>query len=185
MPRRNHVPAYRLHKQSGQAVVTLPDGLGGRKDFLFGPFNSPESRAEYARLLAEWGTGLTGEKPRRLRGRICLQLNIGVNDADAMTLQAVADLLIPRDSSPPNASAAPQAPPATLPDTGPSRSPVEVFISYAHEDEDLRDELAKHLSTLKRQGFITDWHDRKITAGSEWAQGASNLAPNRKRDVGG
>jgi integrase len=54
MAHRNHIPAYRLHKQSGQAIVTLTDGLGGRKDFTLGEFNSPESRAEYARLLAEW-----------------------------------------------------------------------------------------------------------------------------------
>jgi hypothetical protein len=54
MARRNHIPAYRLHKQSGQAVVTLPDGLGGRRDFTLGEYGSPESRAEYARLLAEW-----------------------------------------------------------------------------------------------------------------------------------
>jgi hypothetical protein len=54
MPRRNHVPAYRLHKYSGQAIVTLPDGLGGRHDVLLGPYDSPESHAEYARVIAEW-----------------------------------------------------------------------------------------------------------------------------------
>jgi integrase len=54
MPHRNHTPAYRLHKQSGQAIVTFPDGLGGRRDFTLGEYNSLESRAEYARLLAEW-----------------------------------------------------------------------------------------------------------------------------------
>lgn len=47
--------------------------------------------------------------------------------------------------------------------------PIEIFFSYAHEDEELRDELAKHLSILKRQGKITAWYDRDITAGSEWA----------------
>jgi hypothetical protein len=46
--------------------------------------------------------------------------------------------------------------------------PLEIFYSYAHEDEELRDKLEKHLSQLKRQGFISDWHDRDITAGSEW-----------------
>ena len=46
----------------------------------------------------------------------------------------------------------------------------EVFFSYAHRDEDLRDELAKHLSILKRQGKITAWYDRDIDAGKEWAQ---------------
>lgn len=29
-------------------------------------------------------------------------------------------------------------------------------------------ELIKHLSILKRQGVIRDWHDRQITAGTEW-----------------
>ena len=46
---------------------------------------------------------------------------------------------------------------------------IEVFFSYSHRDEDLRDELAKHLSILKRQGVISAWHDRQITDGSEWA----------------
>lgn len=46
---------------------------------------------------------------------------------------------------------------------------VEVFFSYSHRDEALRDELAKHLSIMRRQGIIDAWHDRQITAGSEWA----------------
>jgi integrase len=54
MPRRTPIPTYRLHKQSGQAVVTLPDGLGGRRDVLLGRHGTPESRAEYARVIAEW-----------------------------------------------------------------------------------------------------------------------------------
>jgi hypothetical protein len=45
---------------------------------------------------------------------------------------------------------------------------VKVFYSYAHEDEKLRDELKKHLSNLKRQGVITDWYDRDISAGKVW-----------------
>jgi integrase len=54
MPRRQHIPSYRLHRQSGQAVVTLPDRLGGRRDVLLGKYGTPESRAEYARVLSEW-----------------------------------------------------------------------------------------------------------------------------------
>jgi integrase len=54
MPRRNPVPSYRLHKQSGQAIVTLPDGQGGRHDVLLGRYDTPESRQEYARVIAEW-----------------------------------------------------------------------------------------------------------------------------------
>ena len=45
---------------------------------------------------------------------------------------------------------------------------IEVFFSYAHEDEELRNELAKHLKLLERQGVISAWHDRQITAGTEW-----------------
>jgi integrase len=54
MAHRSKVPSYRIHKQSGQAIVTLPDGLGGRQDLLLGKYGSPESRAEYARVLSEW-----------------------------------------------------------------------------------------------------------------------------------
>ena len=49
-------------------------------------------------------------------------------------------------------------------------APSEVFFSYAHEDELLRNELEKHLSLLRRQGFITAWHDRLITPGTDWMQ---------------
>jgi internalin A len=45
---------------------------------------------------------------------------------------------------------------------------LRVFNSYSHKDEELRDELATHLSLLKRQGLILPWHDRAITAGEEW-----------------
>jgi tetratricopeptide (TPR) repeat protein len=50
-----------------------------------------------------------------------------------------------------------------------SQRAVEVFFSYAHEDEALRNELAKHLRFLERQAIIAGWHDRQITAGREWA----------------
>ena len=49
-------------------------------------------------------------------------------------------------------------------------APVDVFYSYAREDEELRDELKKHLTLLKRQGLINDWHDRLIEAGGNWEQ---------------
>ena len=50
------VPTYRKHKQSGQAIVTLTDGLGGRRDVLLGAFGTAASRTEYARVIAEWET---------------------------------------------------------------------------------------------------------------------------------
>lgn len=45
---------------------------------------------------------------------------------------------------------------------------IDVFYSYAHEDEELRDELNKHLRLLERQGIIAGWHDREIGPGKEW-----------------
>jgi hypothetical protein len=43
-----------------------------------------------------------------------------------------------------------------------------VFISYAREDDDLRKELDKHLSELKRQKLIKVWHNQNISPGTEW-----------------
>jgi hypothetical protein len=51
----------------------------------------------------------------------------------------------------------------------PPVEPVELFLSYSHKDEALRDELLNHLAVLKRQHVISTWHDREIGAGREWA----------------
>ena len=54
--KKDRVPSYRRHRQSGQAIVTLPDGLGGRRDVLLGTFGTKASLDEYARVVAEWKT---------------------------------------------------------------------------------------------------------------------------------
>lgn len=51
---------------------------------------------------------------------------------------------------------------------------VELFISYSHRDEELRQQLDKHLAALRRQKVIEAWHDRKIEAGTEWAREIDN-----------
>jgi hypothetical protein len=43
------LPAYRRHKATGQAVVTL-----GGKDYYLGPRKSVASRNEYQRVTREW-----------------------------------------------------------------------------------------------------------------------------------
>ena len=43
------IPSYRHHKARNFAVVTL-DG----KDVYLGEYDSPESRAKYDALIAEW-----------------------------------------------------------------------------------------------------------------------------------
>lgn len=45
---------------------------------------------------------------------------------------------------------------------------AKLFFSYSHKDEELRNELETHLALLKRQGVISSWHDRRITAGSDF-----------------
>ncbi len=50
--RRDSLPSYRRHRPSGQAVVTLDS-----RDIYLGPYRSPESRAKYDRVVAEWLAG--------------------------------------------------------------------------------------------------------------------------------
>ncbi|KAI9129287.1 TIR domain-containing protein [Acaryochloris sp. CCMEE 5410] len=66
----------------------------------------------------------------------------------------------PKAQTPPTPAPSPMSPKAD--------GPLEVFISYSHKDDDLREELVIHLSNLKRQGKIAAWHDRAIEAGEEW-----------------
>ena len=64
------------------------------------------------------------------------------------------------DGASPSTSSAPVARPAN--------EPLEVFISYSHRDEELKDELYVHLANLTRQGKIKPWQDRALEAGTEW-----------------
>lgn len=59
MPRpRKSIPSYRLHKPSGHAYSDFTDPLTGRRrSVCLGPWDSPESRAEHARLVAECAVG--------------------------------------------------------------------------------------------------------------------------------
>ena len=48
--------------------------------------------------------------------------------------------------------------------------PVKIFFCYAHEDEPLLNKLKSHLIPLQRQNLIDVWHDRDISAGTDWEQ---------------
>jgi len=50
------VPSYRKKTVANRkyGCVSLPNGLGGRRDILLGPYGSKESKAEYARVVSEW-----------------------------------------------------------------------------------------------------------------------------------
>lgn len=49
-----------------------------------------------------------------------------------------------------------------------SNTEINIFYSYAHKDENYREQLEEHLAIFKRQGLIQGWSDRKITAGDDW-----------------
>lgn len=44
---------------------------------------------------------------------------------------------------------------------------AKVFFSYSHDDEHHRDQLAKHLASLRHSGLIEEWHDRRLLAGAD------------------
>ena len=47
---------------------------------------------------------------------------------------------------------------------------IKVFLSYAHEDEAMKERLDKNLVMLKRSDQVEVWEDRKMIAGLEWDQ---------------
>lgn len=70
MPRRPSVPAYTLHKPTGQAYVRLPQPGGKRPVVYLGPYGSAESREKYHRVVSEYlaarDAAIAGDvKPRR------------------------------------------------------------------------------------------------------------------------
>lgn len=47
-------------------------------------------------------------------------------------------------------------------------SPLKIFISYSHKDENFKDELVTMLKGLQRRGIVDTWQDRGIEPGDEW-----------------
>ena len=45
---------------------------------------------------------------------------------------------------------------------------IKLFYSYSHKDAKYREELEKHLTILRDNGLIEEWHDGKIEAGDNW-----------------
>ena len=44
---------------------------------------------------------------------------------------------------------------------------IKLFYSYSHKDEQYREQLEKHLATLRDDQIIDEWHDRKIDGGED------------------
>jgi hypothetical protein len=47
-------------------------------------------------------------------------------------------------------------------------NPIDIFFSYAHEDEKLMHSCRQQLVLFERQELIRKWHDRQIPPGSDW-----------------
>ena len=67
------IPKYRHHKPSGQAVVTL-----GGHDHYLGRWQTPESKAEYDRLIAEWLAA--GRNPVATGSRASAAADLSLNE---------------------------------------------------------------------------------------------------------
>ena len=48
--------------------------------------------------------------------------------------------------------------------------PKNIFISYAHKDNDVFETLSQALFPLKKELLINEWHDRMIKPGDIWAE---------------
>ncbi|MDG2942084.1 TIR domain-containing protein [Exercitatus varius] len=56
--------------------------------------------------------------------------------------------------------------------------PVNIFISYSHKDENFKDDLCEHMSSLKRDEVVSEWNDRKILPGQDWGKQISENLEN-------
>src|SRR5215469_2152738 len=52
----------------------------------------------------------------------------------------------------------------------PSPNPLEVFISYSHQDRKYLERLLAHLVAFQRDGLIANWSDTNIVPGSNWRE---------------
>jgi hypothetical protein len=132
-------------KAKGVATITVPS------------FSGSSARSAIEKLYASV-LGTPGDAPGQ---------DIHIDDsfkgaAIEPGIQAVINVstAAPREPGPQMPITPVQAPPA----------PLEVFFSYAHEDEELRQALEKHLALLQRRGLIVGWHDRRIIAGEQWSE---------------
>ncbi len=51
---------------------------------------------------------------------------------------------------------------------------MRLFLSYSHQDDDLRKAAEKHLAALRRDGVVDIWQDRRIGPSDEFDREISN-----------
>lgn len=55
---------------------------------------------------------------------------------------------------------------------------LKLFISYSHKDETLVSKFINHITPLKSNGLLSEWHDRKIETGEEFQNDIDNNLDN-------
>src|SRR6266404_4440489 len=114
-----------------------------------------------AQALTQWDRTMERRDPG---GVACLdETPVEWQQTDSLDDQAEAHLVELCESVEPKLNAVENLAAAaaqTLPESAqdPLKIPVEAFYSYSHKDEKQRERLEKHLSMLKRQGVIAEWH---------------------------
>jgi hypothetical protein len=48
------------------------------------------------------------------------------------------------------------------------KAKVEIFCSYSHKDDDLRQQFNKSVALMRRRGLVETWSDHRILAGDDW-----------------
>ena len=87
----------------------------------------------------------------------------GTDDCRAIATRLQTEQPLPTRPLPASACAKQRIPPSSI-----TERPIEIFFSYAHEDEALMDVVRLQLVVRERLGEIVKWHDRMIPAGNEW-----------------
>jgi hypothetical protein len=135
-----------------------------------------------ARSIAQYITNVIG-MTQEIGDRAAIEFSVGFYDAlgagrsvdfafklgcNAITLAGISETLTPILIQKPNGEKISTLSKTIQAEYQSKNQKIELFLSYSHEDEALRDQLAKHLKLLERQQVISAWHDRAISAGTEW-----------------
>ena len=117
------------------------------------------------------------DKASGKHNKITIKAGSGLSEAEIQRVLREANEAMaaqPAKQSPAPSQSPPADPPqlsATTANAKPAQrntKPLRVFVSYAHADEALHDEMSRHLSLLRRQGRFESWHDRKLLPGDAW-----------------
>ena len=84
MERAKKAPSYRLHKASGQGIVTIKG-----RDYYLGRFGSPESYQAYDRTLAEWEGGMLDDDSAFTNELRCVMEFLEENRDSQMVVEAM------------------------------------------------------------------------------------------------